>query len=400
VAKAFQKLTRLAIRRLQPGETLTEHGLTVERLENGDARWTVNIMADGVRIHRVVGLESDGTTRTQAEEFASQARTDAKHDRLALPKGRKVSLSFRSAAKKYLQRLEQEGGKAIDRKKRQLEHHLVPCFGDTPLSKISGFHVERYKKQRREEIALPGGTRTWATDEKKLKQMPLTSGATVNRELACLSHLFTKAIEWGWIPSPPCRIKKFPEAGGRIVYLLPEQLTALLEAAKHDQSFSIYPFIRIAAATGMRRNEVLSIRKEHVDVERLIIRIPKAKAGAREQPIPPSLAEFLKAHIRQLPEDTPWLFPSPMGKKKHLVEIGDAFRRCAIAAGLNPKQVTPHVLRHTAISHLVMAGVDLPTVGRISGHKTLAMVQKYSHRNGEHIQAALSKLEQRLGVPV
>jgi site-specific recombinase XerD len=43
----------------------------------------------------------------------------------------------------------------------------------------------------------------------------------------------------------------------------------------------------------------------------------------------------------------------------------------------------------------VQAGVDLPTVQRISGHKTLAMVAKYAHQNSSHIQAAMAKLETR-----
>ena len=53
-------------------------------------------------------------------------------------------------------------------------------------------------------------------------------------------------------------------------------------------------------------------------------------------------------------------------------------------------------MRHTAITHLVQAGVDLPTVKRISGHKTLAMVEKYAHQNGAHIQTAMDKLESRI----
>jgi site-specific recombinase XerD len=71
------------------------------------------------------------------------------------------------------------------------------------------------------------------------------------------------------------------------------------------------------------------------------------------------------------------------------------FSRVVKAAGLDPKQVVPHTLRHTAITHLVQSGVDLPTVKRISGHKTLIMVERYSHQNGDHIQAAMDKLENR-----
>jgi site-specific recombinase XerD len=49
-----------------------------------------------------------------------------------------------------------------------------------------------------------------------------------------------------------------------------------------------------------------------------------------------------------------------------------------------------------AITHLVQAGVDLPTVKRINGHNTLAMVERYTHANGDHIQSSTDKLEGRL----
>ena len=45
---------------------------------------------------------------------------------------------------------------------------------------------------------------------------------------------------------------------------------------------------------------------------------------------------------------------------------------------------------------MVQAGVDIPKVTGISGHKTLAMVERYAHANGEHIQAAMDRLDNRL----
>lgn len=69
-----------------------------------------------------------------------------------------------------------------------------------------------------------------------------------------------------------------------------------------------------------------------------------------------------------------------------------------VKGGLDPNQVVRHTLRHTAITHLVQAGVDLPTVKRISGHKTLAMVERYAHQNGEHIQGAMDRLQARLKI--
>jgi integrase len=145
----------------------------------------------------------------------------------------------------------------------------------------------------------------------------------------------------------------------------------------------------------MRRSEILSIRREHIDLQRRLIYIPKAKAGAREQPITEHLGEFLASYADALQPGTPWLFPSPGAKAGHTVDVRKPFRRVVTAAGLDPDQILRHTLRHTAITHLVQAGVDLPTVKRISGHKTLAMVERYSHQNGTHIQAAMDKLQAR-----
>ena len=130
-----------------------------------------------------------------------------------------------------------------------------------------------------------------------------------------------------------------------------------------------------------------------VDLAAQTIYVPHAKAGARVQPISPDLVGFLVSYVKSLPSGTPWLFPSVGTLHGHTVDIRKPFVRSVIRAGLNPQQVVRHTLRHTAITHLVQAGVDLPTVKRISGHKTLAMVERYAHQSGMHIAAALEKLD-------
>jgi integrase len=112
--------------------------------------------------------------------------------------------------------------------------------------------------------------------------------------------------------------------------------------------------------------EILSIRREDVDLQRRVIHIPRAKAGARIQPITAHLADFIDGFLSTLPQGTPWLFPSMAAKDRHTVCIRKPFRRVVEAAGLNPDEVVRHTLRHTAITHLIQAGVDLPTVKRIS----------------------------------
>lgn len=90
-----------------------------------------------------------------------------------------------------------------------------------------------------------------------------------------------------------------------------------------------------------------------------------------------------------------WLLPSSGTKAGHDVDVRKPFRRVVTAAMLDPDQILRRAMRHTAITHLVQAGEYLRTVKRISGHKTLAMVERYSHQNGTHIQAAMDKLQAR-----
>ncbi len=152
----------------------------------------------------------------------------------------------------------------------------------------------------------------------------------------------------------------------------------------------------IALATSMRMSEILSIRRCNVDVDKRRIYIPQAKAGSREQPMTADLAAYLRQYMLTLPPGTEWLFPSVSSHSGHLATIRKAHRRVVKAAGLDPDVVVRHTFRHTAVTHLVQAGVDLPTVQKISGHKTLAMVARYAHANGAHIDAAMDQLEKRM----
>jgi integrase len=381
------KITRPNMRALKVGARLNEQGITFERLANGDGAFFVNVMVDGTRIHRSLGRESEGVTRTTAEEFIGTVKRDAREGRLNLPKRRKIQFTFGAAVPLYVERLRQEGGKEIATKQQRLEQYLLPFFGDVQLSRVSSFDVERYKKIRLEQPIR---------SRKKLRPgeaLPTNRCATVNRELATLSHMFNKATEWGWIDRVPAKLRKLKEDKGRIVYLTSDQAEALLEAAKTDQNRQTYPFILIGLRTGMRKSEILSIRREHVDLATRTIYLPQAKAGARTQPISADLAAFLEGYLETLPKGTPWLFPSVAADEGHTVDVRKAFIRAVVGAGLDPKQIVRHTLRHTAITHLVQAGVDLPTVKRISGHKTMAMVERYSHQSGAHIAAAMDKLD-------
>ena len=111
MARSFRKITRRNLRALGVGARINEQGITFERLGNGDGAFFVNVMVDGTRIHRSLGRESEGVTRTTAEEFIAKVKRDAREGRLNLPKRRKIPLIFAAAVPLYIERLSQEGGK-------------------------------------------------------------------------------------------------------------------------------------------------------------------------------------------------------------------------------------------------------------------------------------------------
>lgn len=118
--------------------------------------------------------------------------------------------------------------------------HLVPFFGQMQLSKIDSLSVERYKKTRGDEPSLRGGVRRGANAVSRPVSNPhkLASRATINRELAVLSHLLNRAVEWGWIAFAPVKVRRFQEQRTRFDYLTEAEIGRLLEAAVADLAFS------------------------------------------------------------------------------------------------------------------------------------------------------------------
>ena len=384
MALKFQQLTRDAIKKLGTSERINEHGITAERTKTGDIRYSVNIMADGQRIHRVIGRESEGVTREQAERAIETFRTKAREERLDLPTKRKQHRTFKEAAKEYLANIEATTGPAdkgfadIPNKRRNLDTHLVPALGSHRLDKITEFAIKGYSKKRAGEGA---------------------SIATVNRELATLSHLFKRATKWKWLKAEDCPpIEKSAEPQKQITILSAEERDALLRAAIADQDQQAWLFVAIGLNAAMRHSEILRIRFDQIDFANRRIYVPNAKAGQRVQPITPSLADMLAKERDQREDAEGWIFPATKSNSNtpHRQAMSKQFERIVRRAGLNPKKVTPHVMRHTAITQLVQGGADLPTIQKISGHKTLVALMRYVHIAGAHIDDAIAAIDTAL----
>ncbi len=373
MALKFQALTRKATSSLVIGQKITEHGITVERTGKGDLIYRVGIMVDGRRIHRTVGRESEGVTRQQAEQAIETFRTRSREDRLILPAGRKVALPFREGAMAYLERLTVEGGKGLPRKAQHINVRLAPFFSNHRLDGIDESGVREFVQSRKGSGAKP---------------------STINRELATLSHMMRRAARWGWIARDKAPIiDRLREGPGRIVALSDDQCAALLDGAKADQDLDLWLFVSICLQTSMRHGEARRLWWEHYDAHRRRFYIPEAKAGERDQPVPKRLAEALTEVMTVRGVSKGYVFVGGPGSKTgYRHTFRKAFRRAVERAGLDPSKVTPHTMRHTAITKLVKAGVDLPTVQKVSGHKTLSMVLRYSHVDGAHIDNAIEHI--------
>ncbi len=356
----LSKLARSDLRKLAPGQSVSERGITYTRLD-GDGRWSVNVMVARVRHHVVVGLESQGYTRTQAEELIATLRAKKAERRHGIATRKASPVTFKVAAALYLDFLRETGGKDTAKKAQRLNLHLVPHLGGLTLASITESDLRRYCTRRTGEGASP---------------------ATINRELAVVSHLFRTASgrqKMDLIPAPPCTIERMTEPESAPVYLDPDQARALLDAAKLDPNEHVFAFCMVGLHTGMRRDSILRLRIDDLDLARRVLWIEKDKAGERQQPMTAELAQFLRDYLREsVPDGSEWLFPSPKSRTGHAVNVYKAFRRVVKAAGLR-KIITPHKMRHTMATNAAHAGVDAPTLQALGGWKSRRMVEKYTH---------------------
>lgn len=366
----FLSITPDAVRSLAVGVTLREHGIVVEKLR-GDERWTLEFMFQRKRFHRVLGYSSEGWTRRKCEEKIDELKSNLRHGLSALPVGRRAPLRFNELADWYLAEMEATGGKNLQQKRGHINDWLKSEFGDLVVDQIAEADIGRFAKTRIDEGASP---------------------STANRYLATLGHILSTAVRHRKIQRAPCRVPRLTEPEGRITTLSAAEVERLVQAAQADPNPGLWLFVEIGLNTAMRASEITAARFEHIDWERRRLYIPRAKAGGRHQPMTSRLAEILRKEQAQRGNRVGWIFPSPTSRTGHVPQFNEPFRRAVEAAGLDPGSVTPHVMRHTAITRLIEAGSPLPTVQLISGHKTIAMVLRYTHVSDPHVDIAMDAL--------
>lgn len=368
---AFNRLTRNEMRSLKPMASLSEHGITYTRLANGDGRWSINVMVNRQRHHQVIGLESEGYTRTQAEDVIATLKANKRTAAHGVHGSRQpASLTVSGAADDYLKYLAKHDGKDITSKTMRFAEHLTPHLGQKQVAKLTDDDWLAYVGKRKEEGASPG---------------------TINRERSALLHMLNTMRRRKQLGAVPLLARQ-REPEGKLVYLSPAESQRLLKAAARDQSLLAHPFIMITLYTGLRHSAALNLRVGDVDVSRRILWIGKDKAGRREQAMPQILADYLGVLIDgKAPDDL--LFASARAKSGRAYQMNSIFARCVERAGIS-KHVTPHTMRHTAATNAAQAGIDAATIQAMGGWKTRAMAERYTH--AASMRDAMDTLQHRL----
>ncbi len=283
-------------------------------------------------------------------------------------------ISFREMATLYLKDYATGTLSASSLKRdREILDRLTEMFGGLLLKDLTGHRIEQWKRER-----LDG---RWKAHGQKKPAKPVQP-ATVNRELDTLRLMLNKAVEWHKLLVSPCAgVKRFKVKNGRTRILLPDEERRLLAACPRKLGL----FVRLALATGARAGELLRLTWEDVGEDELVLWETK-NGEVRRLPITSGVRAVLDA----LPRRHPHLFTNATTGKPYTTNgLRHVYRRACVRAGLLDRALVLHTLRHTAISRMIAAGFDLHTVMELSGHKSHAMLKRYSHPTADRKRQAL-----------
>jgi len=319
--------------------------------------WYVDYYVDGKRKRERVG-----TSKRQAEEVLAKHKVAIVENKYFDIRDRE-KVTFDELAKDYLELHSKLNKKPrVAKRDEGLIKNLSVDFSGKYLNEITPLMIERYKERRSRE----------------------RKPATVNRELACLKHMFNKAIAWDkYWDNPVRKVRLFKENNQRKVYLEMEQIPRLVDAC----SPHLKPIVTIAVFTGMRKSEILNLQWKYVDLVHGIIYLLDTKNNERREVL---MNDIVKKALQEIPKHkgSPYVFCHKDGKPYLNVRksFDAALEKCGII------NFHFHDLRHTFASQLVMMGVDIRTVQELMGHKTIEMTLRYSHLSQPHKQAAVDDL--------
>lgn len=171
--------------------------------------------------------------------------------------------------------------------------------------------------------------------------------------------------------------------------LLQSEILQLLHVAYADTSPSgvrVVTLLELLYATGMRVSELVTLKLKHVQINpdgniRPFLMIKGKGNKERLVPLNSNAITTLKNYLKyRTPKSSAWLFPS-RSSEGYLTRqrLGQLLKQLALNANLDPKKISPHVLRHSFASHLLHHGADLRSLQQLLGHADITTTQIYTH---------------------
>lgn len=208
--------------------------------------------------------------------------------------------------------------------------------------------------------------------------------ATVRLELALLSHFFELGrIEWGYCyDNPVSKIRKPKVPPGRDRRLTPREEKMITRHCHRYRFVEMAAIIGLALETAMRQGEILKLHWENIDLRRKVAKLYDTKNGSnRDVPLSPRAMEILMG-----------MPPCPSGRVFSYTNSGIKSSWRGMIKKLGILDLHFHDLRHEATSRLFELGsLDLMEVAAITGHKSLAMLKRYTHLKATSLVPKLDK---------
>ncbi len=220
------------------------------------------------------------------------------------------------------------------------------------------------------------------------RRLTKVASATVRKEIALLRHMFRIARQEWNLPldkNPLGELKAPPSGRARTRRLVGDEADRLAKATDRLRNPLMRGVIRFALETGMRRSEILRLRREHVNKERRTAHIPETKNG-HPRTIPLTSGAILVLDEVK-PDGSGLVFPVA----PNAVRL--AWERVRRQAGVADFHF--HDLRHEAISRFFERGLTVPEVALISGHRDVRMLFRYTHLKAEDVAARLASTEKQ-----
>lgn len=230
---------------------------------------------------------------------------------------------------------------------------------------------------------------------------------TAARRLSTLRSFFSFLVTERLREDNPTQAIDSPRLGRSLPkYLSEEEVEALLDAAckiKGAEGLRLVAMMEILYATGLRVSELVSLPIAALSRDGRILTV--VGKGSKERLVPISeparqaLEHYKPARAHFLPKTClsnrtlRYMFPSS-AKEGHLTRarFAQLLKDLASRAGINPKRVSPHVLRHSFASHLLANGADLRSLQSMLGHADISTTQIYTHVLDERLKSLVEQV--------